>query len=58
MKYCDNYDDAYTDEASNEQNISIVLNGEESELRFISDRKGTKVRTRHANSSSNRAHNN
>lgn len=43
----------YSDEASNEQNISIVLNGEESELRFISDRKGTKVFGENYNQSTN-----
>lgn len=31
-------------ETAGEQNISIVLNGEESELRFVSDRKGNKVK--------------
>lgn len=30
-------------ETEGEQNISIVLNGEESELRFVSNRTGNKV---------------
>lgn len=31
-------------ESAGEQNISIILNGEESELKFFTDRRGTKVR--------------
>lgn len=30
-------------ESSGEQNISIILNGEESELKFVTDRRGNKV---------------